>query len=210
MLDESDLVGFENWTMIVNKSDIWKHILVEVLPKLKKRAARPVLFIDMACREKRSMADISEAMGLIGQFSSYYQVILGLNKKEACEIASIFGMPVHLDDFDAQELQPLAEFIFAKMQIDALVIHPVKEACVVTREGYARMAGPYCQKPKLTTGAGDNFNAGFILGVTMGLAMEESLALGSATSGFYVLNAHSPDLSGIRKFLEDWSTDNLE
>ena len=210
IINDSDLIGFENWTMIVNMSDIWKHILAEVLPKLKKRDRKPVLFIDLADPEKRSANDISEALDLIDQFTGSFKVIFGLNKKEACEIASILGLPVHTDDFDAQALQPLAEFIFAKMKVDAVVIHPVREACVVTRDGFCRVAGPYCQKPKLTTGAGDNFNAGFIFGVTMGLAMEESLILGTATSGYYVRNAHSPDLAGIMEFLEDWSKDNLE
>lgn len=210
ILDDCDLVGFGNWTMILNMSDIWKHILSDILPKLTRRDRQPVLFIDLADPEKRSPSDIAEALRLIDQFAGTFNVIFGLNKKEACEIASILGMPLQPGDFDTQDLQLLAEYIFEKMKVAAVVIHPVKEACVVNKDGFVRVTGPYCQKPRLTTGAGDNFNAGFIFGVTMGLGMEDSLILGTATSGYYVRQAHSPDLSGIRQFLKDWAIGCLD
>ena len=55
--------------------------------------------------------------------------------------------------------------------------------------------------PKLTTGAGDHFNAGFCIGRLLGMDLAESLQIGVATSGFYVRNARSPKLDDLKKFL---------
>ena len=48
MMDDCDLVGFENWTMLPYMSEIWRHLLGDVVPRLKKRGKKPVLFIDLA------------------------------------------------------------------------------------------------------------------------------------------------------------------
>lgn len=203
LLDESDLIGFENWTMVPHMGDIWKHILNDAMPKMRPREVKPVLFIDLADPEKRSAEDVLEALTLISRFSKYCRVIFGLNKKEACEVAEVLGMRV--PDYDAQDLRQLAEFIYSKMDISALVLHPVKEACAIEKDGFYRVTGPYCERPKLTTGAGDNFNAGFILGVTLGFGLTDALTLGVATSGYYVRYAKSPGLADMDAFLKDWA-----
>ena len=204
-LDECNLVGFENWTMIHHMSEIWEHMLSEVLPRLKKRDVKPTIFFDLADPEKRKKIDILRALELIGRFSEYYYTVLGLNKKEASEISEVLGM-----SGCNQTLEALARFIFSKISVDMLVIHPVKEACVITKDGYCFAEGPYCKHPKITTGAGDNFNAGFVFGVLAGLDMEEMLMLGMAMSGYYVRYAESPDLGQVVAFLHDWIENRLD
>jgi sugar/nucleoside kinase (ribokinase family) len=69
--------------------------------------------------------------------------------------------------------------------------------------------GPFCEKPRLTTGAGDNFNAGYVLGLLLGLEPEEALLTGMATSGFYVRNAKSPDFAELVGFIDNWAQGNI-
>ena len=66
------------------------------------------------------------------------------------------------------------------------------------------MDGPYCQNPQLTTGAGDNFNAGFCVGLLAGLEPQEMLAAGTANSGFYVRNGRSAKSADLVAFLDQW------
>ncbi len=65
--------------------------------------------------------------------------------------------------------------------------------------------GPYSAGPKKSTGAGDRFNAGFCLGLALGLDDSESLALGCAASGFFVRNARSASHQELVDFLERWT-----
>jgi sugar/nucleoside kinase (ribokinase family) len=57
------------------------------------------------------------------------------------------------------------------------------------------------EKPLITTGAGDHFNAGFMTGQLLGLGPESCLGLGVSTSGFYVRTARSPTLGDLETFL---------
>ena len=70
---------------------------------------------------------------------------------------------------------------------------------------FYHVEGPYTSNPRLTTGAGDNFNAGFCLGQLLGLAPQQCLVTGTGTSGFYVRNMRSPRFSELMDFLELWS-----
>lgn len=56
--------------------------------------------------------------------------------------------------------------------------------------------------PKISTGAGDNFNAGFCAAQLLQLNLESSVILANAVSGYYVRTGTSAQLSGIINFLE--------
>ena len=58
--------------------------------------------------------------------------------------------------------------------------------------GATHVVGPFTPKPKITTGAGDHFNAGFCIGRLLDLGLAASLQIGVATSGYYVRHAKSP------------------
>jgi sugar/nucleoside kinase (ribokinase family) len=58
------------------------------------------------------------------------------------------------------------------------------------------------REPKISTGAGDHFNAGFCLGRVLGLSLEESLCTGVAMSGYYVRTAQSPTILQLAGFVE--------
>jgi sugar/nucleoside kinase (ribokinase family) len=62
----------------------------------------------------------------------------------------------------------------------------------------------YVNKPKLSTGGGDNFNAGFCAGQLLGADVEASMILANAVSGCYIRNGHSPDINEILAFLQAW------
>ena len=56
------------------------------------------MFFDLADPEKRTREDILRALDLIGQFEQYFNVILGLNEKEAHEVGDVFGIRAEGDD----------------------------------------------------------------------------------------------------------------
>lgn len=203
-MDESDLIGFENWTLVVGTTDIWQHIIEEVVPKLKNME-RKVLFVDLADPEKRDKEDLRKALKCLEQFELRFETTLGLNEKEAYEIAGLFGK----EKSQFENILDVAKFLKQEIKISTIVLHPVKQACAIGEGGAFLVDGPYCGAPKLTTGAGDNFNAGFVLGRMLGLGLKESLITGVANSGFYVRNARSAEYEELQKFIVDWSNDKL-
>ena len=205
LFEEADLIGFENWTLLIHMTELWKHFLKEVIPFMEPQNKNQILFVDLADPEKRETEAILEAFELLKEFTKYFKVVLGLNYKEAAEVAELYGA----EGAGQWKAKDLAAYIRKYVPVAQLVVHPVEGACVDTDQGTFWVDGPYCEKPVLTTGAGDNFNAGYILGLLLGCDEEESLTLGTANSGFYVRNARSASTGELADFLEAWNRGNI-
>lgn len=196
----SNLVGFVNWTMLPFMSEIWEVVLKDICPTLGGK--RRKLFFDLADPEKRSKADIQRALALISNFEKYFDVILGLNEKEGYEIGEVLSLDT--SDHSPEGLANMALKIQSKLKINTLVIHPVAFALAVSDGKVDLVQGPFCEKPLISTGAGDHFNSGFCLGKMLGLDNVNSLMTAVSTSGFYVRTAKSPTVSDLAQFLADW------
>lgn len=198
-----DLVATVNWSMLPYMNEIWQGLLGLLSPS--KNRVKPFFFVDLADPGKRNTEDLLEALKLIAKFSDFYRVILGLNRKEATEIANALKLKLS----KPAEQVDLAEITIAlgkSLNLWCVMVHPTNEAGAYFSEQYFHISGPFTSKPRITTGAGDNFNAGFCLGLMLELDMVDSLALGKATSGFYVRNMRSPAWDELVAFVEQWAT----
>lgn len=205
LLAQADLFATVNWSMLPYMTDLWRKLNDKLLPKLPKSAKKRHFFVDLADPEKRDPKDIREALDLLKRFKQTHFVVLGLNKKEAYDVAKVLDLFDHPSLESMQvSLEDLNRALYDYLKINAVVIHPVDRSCTVVEGVYAEAMGPYVAKPKLTTGAGDNFNAGFMLGLLLNLEPEEALLTGMGTSGFYVRNAHSPSTQELIHFLGEW------
>ena len=196
----ANFVAFVNWTMLTGMNDIWRAILQEVGPQLT--GPRRKIFFDLADPEKRTRADILQALALISRFEERFDAILGLNEKEAGEIGGHLGFD--LSDRSPEGLLKLATQIREHIAINTVVVHPVSFALAVSAGDAAVVEGPFTPKPLITTGAGDHFNAGFCLGKLLGFDNAGSLLTGVATSGFYVRSAKSPGVADLLALLRNW------
>jgi len=203
LINESHLFGMENWTMIPHMSAIWEGLICEVFPLLEDKPVKPLAFFDLADPEKRTDTDLRNAMGLISRFEDKFRAILGLNEKEVYQVAQVLGVEIP-DASECEKLKHAVVETHKKLGIYCLMVHPVKSACCAIGDEYFTIDGPYCEKPVLTTGAGDNLNSGFCLGQALGLDPLSSLILGVATSGFYVRNAKSPTYDEVIEFIKAW------
>ena len=197
----ADLVGFVNWTMIPYMSDLWASLLEEFCPNptpVKRR-----IFFDLADPEKRNAKDMLRALELITRFEQYFEVILGLNEKEAYEIGAVLGLNTKNRSRDG--LSTLTASMQKQVPVSSLVVHPVACALAVSRSGVVSLVdGPYVEKPLITTGAGDHFNSGFCLGKLLGFDNAASVLIGVTASGFYVRSAQSPCIDDLVLMLRDW------
>ncbi|MBU1093930.1 MAG: hypothetical protein KKH01_05665 [Firmicutes bacterium] len=206
LLSETDLFATVNWSMLPYMTDLWKKILTEIVPLLPKKVKKPIFFIDLADPEKREKEEIEEALGMLKLFKNHFFVVLGLNKKEAYDVANELDL---LDDSSLVKMQvsleDLNQALYEYLEVDSVVIHPVDRSCTFIKNQFYEELGPYVERPKLTTGAGDNFNAGFVLGLMLDLTPDQALLTGMATSGYYVRNAESPTFKQLISFIEGWA-----
>lgn len=203
IVGRSRLIGMVNWTMLTQMETIWRRMLDVTLPAVG--GERKLIFIDLADPAKRTRADIARALDLVSKLDSKADVILGMNLSESSQVADVLGVAIQGDHEAA--IESTAAALCKKLNIYSVVIHPRKSAAAAVRTSKGiqtgKFVGPFTSKPKLSTGAGDNFNAGFCLGQLAGLGVLESVCCGTHTSGFYVRNAHSPSLTQLADFLDN-------
>lgn len=198
MVDEASLFGFVNWTMLPYMSDIWEKLRTEIVPGVSKR--NRTFFVDLADPEKRTHEDIAGALSILTKFQGAVTVMLGLNLKEAVTITEVLGLPVPKDAEGS--IEQMAKAIRQKLNIHCCVIHPRGGAAAATVESSGKFAGPFVKQPRISTGAGDHFNAGFALGRVLGFTIEESLCTGVGTSGYYVRSGISPTVVQLADFID--------
>lgn len=203
IIGQSHLIGMVNWTMLSGMESIWQQLAQHILPQAKMPAGS-FLFIDLADPAKRTDADLSRAMANIEKLNQSIGVVLGLNFAEAQQVASVLGIAISTDE---QDIQATASALRQSLQLHGIVVHPRRgAAAAIENSGEVHCGcfwGPFVRQPKLSTGAGDNFNAGFCLGLLAGLDVEQALCAGTATSGYYVRHARSPHLTDLADFCDD-------
>ncbi len=200
LYDRADLIGYGGWALSINVNSIWKGVMKEVWPRMKSKDEKQ-MFFDLSDPAKRTKEDILEAIDLIRAHQERFTVGIGFNEKESFEICELYGKS--REDFSS--MQQVPEFLKEKLGLSYVVVHPVKSACGCDGVTSAEVQGPFCAKPALTTGAGDNFNAGFLTARMLGLPLDECLLTGTANSGFYVRNARSAAYEELCAFVEDWA-----
>ena len=190
LFTEASCVATVNWTMLLSMTDIWDYLIVEVLPK--RTTARPWWFVDLADPAKRSVDDLKRALKTLKGLEQYVNVALGLNEAEARQVLTAIGHEWQ----GAQENLPAAEDAARRLRreigLSRIVIHMKKGAAGATAEESAAVEGFFTPTPKIATGAGDHFNAGYLWAVCAGMNEASALVVACATSGHYVRTAISP------------------
>lgn len=199
LFSQSDLIALLNWSELDNSTAIWQGLLSDVLPN-SASSARPVGFFDLSDCSKRESSSIAEAMNLLSDFSRYWNIVLSLNLNEATIVSNVFGMQKGSGD-----IKQMCDYIFEKLGVVTVIIHTSKLSMARDDLGTYRQNSFFLKQPAISSGAGDNFNAGFATGRLMELPTKMCLAMGNATSALYMKSAKSPSINEVIEFL----TNNL-
>ncbi len=189
MIAKADVISVVNWTMIPKMTTILIGIVERIMPNLPPRDTRN-FFFDLTDPAKRSTEDIREVLQVISRFQAHAEVTLGLNFNEALQVSETLGLGK--GERNEESLCRMAAEIRRELEIACVVVHPVESAAAATKDGSWWTEGPFTENPKITTGAGDHFNAGFSSARLCGFSPLASLALATCTSGHYVRTAQSP------------------
>lgn len=181
LLQASDLFAVVNWSAFLHMNEILEHI--EQL--LRHLAQRKILFFDLADFSARSSEDVRQLILILQTLSARHHVVLGLNQKES----ELLGRKYYETSLNKEQVgKRLADDLAGA----TIVIHSRTEAeCWHGPEYFLRKAF-VISHPKILTGSGDHFNAGFCCGILKHMSLEDSLALGNRAAGYYI--SHGTDL----------------
>ncbi len=195
LLSGKQLISFLNWSEFKNSSQIWKGVLDEILPAIVKNDSKPHFFIDFSDCSRKSKRDIQFAVDLLARFRKYFKVIMSLNQNEADLVAGALGLIE--DSTDEKFIREL----FGKSNTDILVIHRTKDAIAFDGSTFEKCDTFFCEEPKILTGGGDNFNAGFCYSQLRKFNLFQSILTANAVSGSYVKTGISPNVENLIEFL---------
>lgn len=196
MISGKDLVSFLNWSEIDNSSDIWEGMLSEILPEIRKPGVKPIFFSDISDCSRKSKFEIKRAVDLLGRFRDYFTVSLSLNQNEADLIAKALDLSESHGDVE------FLKQLYKVINVDTLIVHRTKDAIAYDGESFEKCETFFCAEPKILTGGGDNFNAGFCLALLKNLNLYQSLLVANAVSGSYVKNGISPGVNELIQFIK--------
>ncbi len=189
----TDLICLVNWSELDHSNSMWQGLLDDVFTGTQ--STQKQFFFDLSDCSKRSAGAITSAIKLIKQFGTYGQVTLSLNRNEANILYRTF-----IDDVLPEDMQSIGEKLFAALKIDTLVIHNSKISIAWDNNGTYINEPTLITDPKISTGAGDNFNAGYCLAVLLGLDAEAALMMANSTSNIYMNTGKSPGITELAAY----------
>jgi len=197
MLRGKQLISFLNWSEIENSSQIWGGFLDEVLPQIEFRGSTPLFFTDFSDCSRKSKKEIRAAISLLGRFRNYFRVVLSLNQNEASLVGRALNIRENIRD------EEFMSGLSGACNSDILVVHRTNDSLAFDGVKYEKCETFFCNEPMILTGGGDNFNAGFCVGILNDLDLFQSLIVANAVSGMYVKTGISPDVEQLKQFLEE-------
>ncbi len=134
---------------------------------------------------------------IIGQFSKYSKVILSLNHNETTIIYT------HLFEKVDADFETMGAKIFEKLNVNCLVLHSPTATMAFTTTEIKKCNTFFVEKPMISTGAGDHFNAGFCKAILAKMTLEKALIFANAVAFKYISEGISPNSDTILQFLEN-------
>jgi len=197
---DADIIGFGYWSNMMAFDDMVAKICENfIIPGKSGKTTR--MFFDFADLRKRGKHDLMHTLGVLGVLNKKVPMTLSLNEHEAGILFNLMSK-----DFDwrmpSESVEVDIEFVRSKIELDELIVHtPYFAVGATATEGVATVLQNYCEDPVATTGAGDNFNGGYIAAsVSYGeLSLSERLLVGNATTGFYIRYGYPPTADEVIK-----------
>jgi sugar/nucleoside kinase (ribokinase family) len=197
---EVDLIALVDWTNLPYSTSVWRGLLEEVIIPNQIEAT---VFFDLCDPKKKTDKQILEVLNLINAYGDQknLNVVLGLNENEAIQVYACLKRAISKAVLH-EDLAKKCQYIFDNMHLHSLVVHPIDSCYLVQQQQSFYLRGKLVEQPKISTGGGDNFNAGFCYGLLNDLSPEGKMLTAMATSGAYVQNGASPSKEVLIDYLK--------
>ena len=195
---ESQLLGLFNWSETPLAEDIWMGILKDIVPQEPTNKHVVLDFSDCARREK---SEILSMLELVKEFGKKASTTISMNENEADAVLCSLGIQ---DMSTEKKGEAMRQSLFA----ENIVWHFQDDTLGFSKDGMHYFETYKINQPLLTTGAGDNFNAGLSLGILAGFSLDKSIMTASLTGSYYVQTGNSPSLDELIGFITTHALQN--
>lgn len=178
--DQCDAAAFLNWGELIHSNDIWGKILHNIIPKCTFSKKKNML-VDFSDFSKRQREEVLQMLELLAGYSQYFDIIISLNENEFTLFFEKLNLDNHQGIFD-ENIIALSKWFACKY----FVVHLLESSKYVEDGRVQTIKKEVIKEPKIITGGGDNFNAGLLLGLLMGVNVDDSIRMGSGLSCLYV------------------------
>ncbi|MDR1430491.1 MAG: hypothetical protein LBI85_09410 [Spirochaetaceae bacterium] len=183
MIRGADLIALVNWSELTFADSLWRSFYRYCVDILKPEENK-FLIIDFCDMGRKSGGEIKNILNLTGEFSAFRRTIVSLNYNEALEAGAALGFQAEKDA--AAGPDALAAVIRKAVPVNEVVIHTRTEALSLSDEGCFRVPVRIVEKPRISTGSGDTFNAAYGLASVQGLGIPRRLDYALSAARHYV------------------------
>jgi sugar/nucleoside kinase (ribokinase family) len=193
MVRDADLIALVNWSELGFADRLWKSFYQYCAANIETDKTKFMLF-DLCDMGRKTSDEIKNILTLIGGFSPMRQTILSLNYNEALEAGAALEKDgtgkLHGGEArncpGTQDAESLAAIILGACPVNEVVIHSRSGALSLSETGCFHSPAQAVEKPAISTGSGDTFNAAYGLASVLGLGPRKSLDLAQAAARRYV------------------------
>lgn len=194
LIDKSDIFAATNWTMMPHMTDIISFFVSDVLPY--RTSSDRVIFFDLADPQKRRREELLDFLKIITRCDQFGRVVLGLNVREAEQVLRALRIDIAMSESKNAMLNACS-MIREALSLSVVFIHGVKMSVAADKNNRCSASGYYVECPKLSTGAGDHYNAGFLAAYVADRCLDDVVHFASATAALYVSTGQSPDVLAV-------------
>lgn len=193
-LGTADLIALVNWSELDFSHSLWENTLVRAVEPTAADKGK-FAFFDLCDCARRSSDEIDRVLRLIGRFAARRTTILSLNENEAL----LCGGRLLCGETDPGRISAGLRRVYG---VDEVLIHTVHETLLDTAGGLVRQPTLFVERPVISTGAGDNFNAASCFAAVLGLAPEDRVAFANQYAHDYITAGESPTLEAVLSRLD--------
>ena len=175
----SDLLAFLNWGELYFMHTLWTELFQTYFKKPKVISSHSkYIFFDPADISSRNENELSEMLELIKSYSLHRYAILSINENEALQLGNKL--------FNLHSVDTIIHELYKNYSIPEIVIHANKRTLSLVNHTEYELPTSFVDKPAISTGGGDNFNAGYAYAKLCSYDPIKCIKSAHLSSSFYI------------------------
>lgn len=195
----ASLIAVLNWSAHAGVAQIACKVAARAasLPADQKR----MMFFDLSDPNALSPETLRSYLSMIGDIGTMLPAVLGMNENEARTVIGCLFPEADMAKDTLELAQLYGQQLLEQLHLNSLTIHATAYALGFEKQEMWHVDGFQIEKPLISTGGGDHYNAAFCHGLLHNLPLPQCLLLGSTASSYYVLNGRSATRNDLKKYL---------